>query len=193
MYQINKFPIIILSSPRTGSTLVARSLAKQYPDLKLFLEPDETKTIDSFTEYTNTTSNYILKTHAKQLNKYPATFTKKIFANEAFLIRVRRKNVIDQMVSNYIELCRNVWVYDSGSVDNYTNQHMDIDIDTVKIAIRAIENYNKSVDSLRINYDLDLYYEDLIKETETDSIITPKPTNHIEIYQAIEKQLTFGK
>jgi len=191
MYCIDKFPIIILSSPRTGSTLLAKVLSKQYPDLVLFLEPDEKNTIDSFTEYSRTNRTYILKTHAKQLTKFPAHLIKTIFTKDAFLIRVRRKNVLDQIVSNYIELHRNVWTYDLESVSKFNNEQMSIDIDTIKIAIEAIKNYNKSIDTLQINYDLDLYYEDLIKDlgNEMVTIVTPKPLNHTEIYQTIEKQL----
>jgi len=195
MYYIDKFPIIILSSPRTGSNLLATVLAKNYPDLKSFLEPDETNNMENFIEYSNNNKKYILKFHLKQLYKYPTNIAKDIFANNAFLIRVRRRNLIDQIVSNYIELCRNVWYYDIESVEKYKDKPIDIDNGTVRLAIYAIKNYNRSIDNLKINYDLDLYYEDLIKELghEASTFVTPRPVNYIELYQVIENQLNFGK
>jgi len=191
MYYINKFPIIILSSPRTGSTLLATVLSNNYPNLQLFLEPDESNNMQSFIEYAATNNQYILKFHAKQLLKFPTDIVKNIFLNDAFLIRIRRRNVIDQMVSNYIELCRGVWGYQPATAETYKDEKIIINSDTINIAIQAIQRYNKSIDTLKINYDLDLYYEDLVKDLGevSPTIMTPKPTNVDEIYRAIKNQL----
>jgi hypothetical protein len=191
MYHIEKFPIIILSSPRTGSNLLAKVLSNNYSYLKLFLEPDETNNMQDFIEYATDNNQYILKFHLKQLYKFPEFIKNKIFSHDASLIRVRRRNVIDQMVSIYIELCRGVWYYHLDTVEKYKDEKILIDATTINTAIQTTKNYNNSIDTLKINYDLDLYYEDLVEEFSNVSptIITPKPVNLDEVYWAIKNQL----
>jgi hypothetical protein len=191
MYNINKFPIIILSSPRTGSTFLANMLSKSYPDLKLFLEPDETDSMLDFSKYSNINNQYILKFHSRTLFKFPEHINQKIFSNDAFLIRLRRRNIIDQISSLYIELYRNIWNYNLKTVEIYKDEKIIIDNNIINKAIHNTKMYNHSIDTLKINYNLDLYYEDLIEEFGNLSFtyVTPKPINHNEIYQAIQNQL----
>jgi len=190
MYNINKFPIIILSSPRTGSTFLANMLSKSYPDLKLFLEPDDNIML-SFSKYSNINNQYILKFHLSVLFKYPEHIKHKIFSNDAFLIRLRRRNIIDQISSLYIEMYRKVWDYNLKTIEIYKDEKIIIDNNIINKAIHNTKMYNHSIDTLKINYNLDLYYEDLIEEFGNLSFtyITPKPINHHEIYQAIQNQL----
>jgi LPS sulfotransferase NodH len=189
MIEINKFPVIILSSPRTGSTLLAQTIKSKYYNLKLFLEPDASNMMDDFIEYTNDSNQYILKFHLKQFFKFPQNINKKIFNNDAFLIRIRRKNELDQIVSNYIELYRNIWSYDKDIT--YKEEIIPIDLNTIKISVATIRQYNIVLNTLDIKYDLDVYYEDLIMEEDiySSSVVTPKPTNHNQLYQTIKKYL----
>lgn len=191
MYHIDKFPIIILSSPRTGSNLLANVLSNNYPDLKLFLEPDETKNMQSFIDYATSNNQYILKLHLKQLYKFPKFINNTIFSNNAFLIRVRRRSIIDQIVSTYIELSRGVWYYNLDTLEKYKDEKILINTTTINIDIQSTKNYNNVIDTLKINYDLDLYYEDLVEEfgSASTTFITPKPINIDEIYWAIQNQL----
>jgi LPS sulfotransferase NodH len=188
-YKIDKFPIIILSSPRTGSTLLAQIIKSKYSNLKLFLEPDASNTMDDFIEYSNNSNQYILKFHLKQLFKFPQNINKKIFNNDAFLIRIQRKNEIDQIVSNYIELYRNIWYYDKNIM--YKEEIIPIDLDSIQLSINTVRRYNNILNNLNIKYDLDIYYENLIigEDIHPTSGVTPKPINHIQLYQAIEEHL----
>jgi LPS sulfotransferase NodH len=188
-YKIDKFPIIICSSPRTGSTLLAQIIKSKYSNLQLFSEPDASNTMDDFIEYSNNSNQYILKFHLKQLFKFPQNINKKIFNNDAFLIRIQRKNEIDQIVSNYIELYRNIWYYDKDTT--YKEEIIPIDLDSIKLSISTVRQYNNILNNLNIKYDLDLYYENLItgEDIHFTSGITPKPINHTQLYQAIEEQL----
>jgi LPS sulfotransferase NodH len=201
---IDKFPIIILSSPRTGSTFLAGILSKKFPELELFSEPDsydkklgDKDSMDNFTNYSNISNQYILKCHLKYFIKYPTNVIKKVIKNDAFLIRIKRRNVVDQMVSMYIELIRGIWYYDVEEANKHKENIIPIESDIITKAIRTINEFNNPVKGLHINYDLEIYYEDLINDVnevyKTNSNITPKPTNHTEIYQLIQKELEKGK
>jgi LPS sulfotransferase NodH len=166
-------------------------LSNNYPNLKLFSEPDENNNMQNFIEYASNSNQYILKFHLKQFSKFPPNVIKKIFSNDAFLIRIRRRNIIAQMVSMYIELCRGVWEYFPDTLEKHKDEKIIIDHDTINIAIQTVKNYNNYIDTVKINYDLNLYYEDLVEEFAdiSPTIITPKPINHDEIYRAIKSQL----
>ena len=191
--QIDKFPIIILSSPRTGSSLLAELLSKKFPDLKLYLEPDKKdKTImDSFTEYSNDNNQYILKLHLKYINNYPKNIARKIRNHDAFLIKIQRKDIISQMTSLYIELIRDIWYYNANQLETYKEQSILIDMNMIKLAIYATKQSNTIIENSRIMYDLEIYYEDLINELseELNMIPTPKPINYTEIYQIIKAEI----
>ena len=201
---IDKFTIIILSSPRTGSTLLAEILSKKFPELELFIEPDSyinqmTKkdSMDNFINYSKISNQYIVKCHLKYLIKYPTNIIKKVINNDLFLIRIKRRNVLDQMVSMYIELIRKKWSYDADMAESYKDKIVPIEVDIIAKAVRQINEFNNPFKGLNINYDLEIYYEDLINDIngiyKTNSNITPKPINHTEIYQLIQKELEKGK
>lgn len=188
---INKFPIIILSSPRTGSTLLTEVISAKYPSLKVFTEPDANNRLDELEEYATSSNQYILKLHLRYLLKFPKNVIKQIINHDAFLIRIRRKNIIDQMVSEYIELCRNVWCYHSDTLEKYKDEIIKIDDELLTLAINTTNSFNNKLDTFPITYDLDTYYEDLIQSLDSNvsTVITPKPVNHTEIYQALEQKL----
>ena len=203
MIEINKFPVIILSSPRTGSTVLAEILSKKFPELELFSEPDsytkklgDRDSMDNFTNYSNISNQYILKCHLKYFIKYPTNIIKKVINHDAFFIRIKRRNVLDQMVSMYIELIRKQWCYNADIAESYKDKIVPIESDIITKAVRQINEFNNPLKGLNINYDLEIYYEDLIKDInevyKTNSNITPKPTNHTEIYQLIQKELEKG-
>jgi len=173
----DKFPIIIIGSPRTGSTVLARYLNSKYPNLTLFDEPhQEYKT--KFLNFSKTRSDYILKFHPG-LDEYP----EELFIN-ATLIRIRRKNLIEQISSWYVAQMRGFYSYDNLDnlkLEEFANAPVMIDINILKKAVWSQQQYNNALDNLNLKYDYDLYYEDLPNLTE--SIITPKPPN----YESIQK------
>jgi LPS sulfotransferase NodH len=200
---IDKFPIIILSSPRTGSTVLAEILSKKFPELELFIEPDSydkkleaRDSMDNFINYSKMSDQYILKCHLKYFIKYPTIF-KKVIDHNAFLIKIRRKNIIDQMVSMYIELIRHQWCYNADIAEKYKDKIVPIENNIITKAVQQINEFNNPLRGLNIKYDLEIYYEDLINDIngiyKTNSNMTPKPINHNEIYQAIEYYLLNSK
>ena len=192
---INKFPIIILSSPRTGSSFLSEIIASSYPNLKLFSEPDANNLMDSFNEYSKNSNEYILKCHLFNLVKYPIVI-KKIVTCDAFLIKLRRRNVIEQMISHYVALIRRKWYYDVHSAQTYRETTITIEDKIIEKAVRQINEFNEPAGLSNIKYDLEIYYEDFINNNtdvyNTKSTITPKPINHNEIYQLIKTELEKG-
>jgi hypothetical protein len=192
--KIDRFPVIILSSPRTGSTLLAEMLSKKLPDCKLYLEPVERlnkNIMDNFVKYSNSNDQYILKLHLKNLNNYSNDIINKINNRDAFLIRIRRKDVVAQMASLYIAKLRDIWYYNSTKIEQYKEESMSVNMDMVKNIIIATKKNNSILENSTIPYDLEIYYEDLIKELSEGlkTFTTPKPINYTEIYQAIKKEL----
>jgi hypothetical protein len=199
---INKFPIIILSSPRTGSTVLAEILSNKFPELRMFLEPEFNRKgkkeikcqLDDFTDYSKTSNQYILKFHLEYLNKYPPELIKKIINHDAFLIKIQRRSLIKQIVSDYISRVRNVYVYDIMKAYKHKDETIPIKDDLIEGCIKLIQDLNEAFNKTQINYDLEIYYEDFINSIndsyKTRFVIAPKPTNYNEIHQAIEYHLT---
>ena len=201
---IDKFPIIILSSPRTGSTVLAEILSKKFPTLELFSEPDSHRkklgardSMDGFSNYSNGSNQYILKCHLINLSKYPPNLIEKIINHEAFLIKIKRKSIIDQMVSTYIELVRKMWYYDMVTFEKYKDEKIPIESAIIEDAVKIIKEANESFNKIQIEYDLEIYYEDLVNIINDNykirSNIAPKPINRNEIYEAIEHHLLNNK
>jgi hypothetical protein len=178
-----KFPIIIVASPRTGSTVLAKYLKSKYDNLTLFDEPYQ-QYKNEFLNFSKTRSDYILKFHPG-LDEYP----KELFA-DATLIRISRKNLIEQISSWYVAQMRGFYSYDKLDIlklEEFANTSVVIDINILKKAVRTQKQYNNALTDLNLNYDYDLYYEDL--PNLTNSIITPKPTNYEYIQKLVEQHI----
>jgi hypothetical protein len=176
-------------------------LSKQFPKLKVFSEPYSPRdkagakdSMENFVKYSSSNNQYIVKCHINHLNRYPPHFIKQITDNEGFLIKIRRKNVLDQIVSYYVELIRWQWYYDAISTQQYKEQIIPIKSDTIAMAIKFIITYNQQPEWSHIKYDLEIYYEDFVKEIPNNLRIvsTPRPLNYAEIYQTIKTELEKG-
>lgn len=196
---IDKFPIIILSSPRTGSTVLAEIISKKFPKLQWFSEPDcivprwtQAGSMDKFTKYSKISNQYILKCHLNYLSKYPTNLIETVMNHDAFLIKISRRNVISQMVSTYIEMVRQIWYYDMSTVKKYNDEIIPIKDEIIERAVRRIKECNESFNEIQLNYNLEICYEDFISNINdsyrTNSKITPKPINYTEIYQLVQQE-----
>ena len=108
--------------------------------------------------------------------------------HDSFLIRIRRRNLVEQIVSFYIELYRRVWGYYSTSVYDNINNSIPLENSRANSSITHIISYNTKLNNCKYKFNLDLYYEDL-KFTNDELIQTPKPPNYIEVYEFIKKKL----
>ncbi len=192
--QISRLPVIILSSKRTGSTFltyhICELLKNDYNNLHEFIEPAESKEsnqIQKLLEVIDNQENYVLKVHAYDLiTVYPPKIKNIIDTHNCFLIRIRRRNTIDQIASHYIASERNIWGYNKDTL--YDNTVKKIDINRIKRSIRFISTYNQIINKFPGSFDLDLYYEDL-PIIDGKSIKTPNPENYDEIWKIISCML----
>lgn len=190
MHNINKFPIIIVSSPRTGSTILAEYLAKRY-NLKLFSEPDANKSItDEFYSYIqNKNKNFVLKFHARNFNFFQDL---DIFAN-SYLISIQRKNLVEQIASHYTALSRQIWIYNKEN--KIINSSIPINFFEVMNNSEVIMSANKALAELSLNFDAKLFYENLdLSEysQKSDFVPTPKPDNYEYLLAKIKKYLKYN-
>ena len=190
MFDIPRFPIIILSSPRTYSTPIFDHLNRKYFPIEGFSEPDTNPAeLERFVNFASRDKNFILKIHAVNLGVFSKDFLNNvIFDKDNFFIRIRRRSLIDQVASAYIASLRKVWVYHPGNkdiADSFKDQPIGIHIPSIQQAYQRILETNRSVDNLDINFDLDLYHED-VEGLETTVIQTPKPSNYQILYSIIK-------
>ena len=122
MYFITKTPVVILSSKRTGSTALAIDMRDQlmvtHDDLRFYSEPMEAKhtaLMDDLMSSIQRHEPFILKVHAcDMIREYPLIVNDMVRSGECFLVRIRRRNVIEQIASHYLASKSNVWHHHQG-------------------------------------------------------------------------------
>jgi LPS sulfotransferase NodH len=189
MFTITKTPVLILSTPRTGSTVLGayiKSLCEK--DICYFQEPDYSGQleIDKFKEYVNHSKNFILKCHFIYLHRYGTDISQYLLDN-AYKIRIRRKDFVKQIASFYVAKTRNHrWHFQNAEQLNF--------VDTIPINIMHIKQYitylkyaNYKLDYAPVKFDLDLYYEDLPAINDVGYYIAPKPDNYNELLATIQE------
>lgn len=189
--EISKFPIFIISTPRCGSTALAQTISNSLNFLKLFIEPDYIgkKSLENFNNYALNNNNYILKVHATNLKFYDERVINYLTkSSDVYKIHIKRKNIVEQIASFYIaRFCRsNKWHF---TEDNYQSETVPIILENIIASINKINYFNNELESLNVQYDLKLIYEDLLPFTKIDTISTPKPLNYIDLIKLIEKNI----
>lgn len=218
-YNITKFPVVILSAPRTGSTALAYEIEEQLGNIPFINEPFNlySNKKELLIEISQTNQPYLIKTHIDEL-LYPEFFKEvslepsmntqrlmlidRIKNNECYVTRIRRRNIVDQITSFYIEMVRSknsiqgkegYWVYYKNvELPNNIYDPVPIDIANLDYAIKRSLFCNKLLDNFNGSVDLDIWLEDTEIITN-DMIRTPKPKNHLEIKELIEKKLSTKK
>ena len=186
--QISRLPVVILSSKRTGSTFltyhISELLKNDCNNLHEFIEPGVSNQMEKLLEVIDNQENYVLKVHAYDLiTAYPPKIKNIIDTHNCFLIRIRRRNIIDQIASHYIASERKIWGYNKDT--QYDNTVKKIDINRIKRSMGFISTYNQAINNFPVPFDLDLYYEDL-PIIDGKSIKTPNPENYDKIWKMIK-------
>jgi len=197
MYKIAKLPVIIISSPRTGSTILGLEITEQLVlagrQFRYFIEPLGTVEKQEFLAMVSAgagAGEYVLKSHGIHIIHYPDKIKNIIRLHQCFLIRIRRRNVVDQIVSAYLAQARQVWYYPHNNEKVYDS--IPISCIAIQQAIRSVLAWNKVLDSFDASFDLDLYYENL-QFTSTRNIKTPEPDNYNALHEAIALKLADTK
>jgi hypothetical protein len=184
-FEITKLPIIIIATPRTGSTAFADHLASKYPNLKLWKEPDNNpKELSDFLDYAKNNNNYILKILTNNIIKYQNWFREKIFNETCYIIKLKRRSLVEQVASFYIAMIRNIWAYHEKNIDKCKiGLPIEINESAIKKAIQLLKIDIEITDCLLC--DGTFFYEDM-SDLNSQNIMTPKPTNYIDLINKIE-------
>lgn len=192
MFQINKRPIVVLSAPRTGSTALTAYIRKMSNDssIQAFYEPDAVGgRMNEFLQvYNSDSKNFIVKTHLMNIERYSPEIANFFTTSDSvFRIRIQRKDLIKQIVSYYIAVSRgNKWHYRNvNELDIVDN--ISIDNSMLQNHVKHIIRGNKILKESKINFDLNLFYEDLPEMNNLSFYINPKPVNYQEIFDAVTK------
>lgn len=149
MYNVTKFPVVVLTAPACGAQEFSQSLSAQN-NLALFYEP---QTVDwlyaNFKNVVNFTDQFLLVCNANAFNYYKESLNR--FPSPYF-ISLRRRDVIEQIAINYL-------YRKSGLIDSDNN--IEIKLPEIIKNITIVNSYNYSITNFAKPYDLDLYIEDL--------------------------------
>lgn len=187
-----RFPIVIISTPRSGSTALARHLQSKFNNIETFIEPEQTyKSLTEFIEYNNQNKKYIVKTHYIHLHLYPDELQEYLLnSDEPYRICIERQDTVKQVLSMYVEKQRQRWTYHRG--DTFEKDIINIDDDKI---LETIYYYEQQSDWLRestIKFDEKIMYEDC--EFDNINLIkTPRPKNYDEVYNAIKNVYSMHK
>ena len=193
---IDRFPVIIISSPRTGSNTLLTNILDYFrqKDQNFFAlnEPHHSnhgQDFQKFLRICNQPQPYVIKFHAYNYRFYKE-LDPKIKANDCYLIRLKRQNVIEQIASSYIAAVRNKGYYTIN--DEIVDETIVIDRKKIKLAINAILKHNQERDNFDAKFDKEMILED-IEFNDSFMIKTPKPSNYQELIEQINWNISQGQ
>lgn len=195
MITITKWPVVIFASPRTGSNAIGHHITNSNPSTLYYSEPAADFQLEQFIAQSK--NKHVIKVIVDHISDYPDTLKDYIFSEQNFKVKLKRKDVIEQIASYYIALTRNVWVYWGENRNNLSQFEKSItefrptdcimlDEEKINICTMHILESNKMVDS--ITTDLELCYEDII-QFNSKTKQTPRPANYQELINIITQLL----
>lgn len=190
---IKKFPIIIISAPRTGSSALCEMLKEMYsfiPNISAFDEPlPPSERFEEFNKFYQKSNNFILKVQALEYKKIPLDLLNRISNKETTVVMLQRSDTLSQYVSHYIASATNRWRFNK--IDNndvYKDYEIPINYDLIVEAMKEIDFQNAAwttlLNTLPVNYKL--FMEDYSFE-QKKLIPTIQPKNYEIIKDTIEK------
>jgi hypothetical protein len=149
-----------------------------------FNEPDGNNQMQEFENYARLNKNYAVKIHARHLFKFyqPCIIDELLNSTTVYRVKIKRKNIINQIASFYMAKLTNTWGYLD---NNVLVNDVIIDISKIKSAIHIIKQFNKDLDEVNTNFDLELFYEDLSPQPDNCYKKTPRPSNYNIIIDAV--------
>jgi len=198
MWENIKLPLVILSSPRSGSTVLLDTIRNYLNDNNVNFTDIGSEPIThedrSFERYEKlnhnlTTNNFICKLHVFQLKTiYPMFFFDNILQGKYFLIRIRRKNIAEQLVSLYISHVygeKEIFQNSKESNKKYIeNKKIPIDKFIMEQVIIRGMHHIHLLENFNCKFDLDLWYEDIIFNSK--KYYKPKPpSNYKELVDRV--------
>lgn len=188
--ELKKFPIIIFSNYRTGSTALGYYLSKKtsFPFINEPIYDHHKKHFDLLISCRNAgNKNYILNFMAEHAEQ--DYFYKKILEEDSFKIKLQRKNKIDQISSFYIAHMTDNWA--TKNTTNVNEYDIKMDLYALKHAIKTILYNDSLLDSCKTKFDSSLLYEDLGFLDDIHLKLTVPPKNITIVKKLVETLLPY--
>jgi hypothetical protein len=150
------------------------------------------KVMDEFMATATTSHKFIVKDHIHTFSKHDQHIQNLLLSDSTFKIRLQRRNFAEQVASRYIVWCRNEWHYTEKTVSTDYEQPIPLSADIILRICSFIHAINEQLRETDINFDLDLYYEDVLTSCDLDQsglLATPKPKNYQELLDFIKFQI----
>lgn len=208
------FPVAIISPPRVGSHPLAYYIKQKYSNVKVLSEPDlYPDSVNYFKNYytlsmikNNFSKNVVLKIMATKVVSHYNFIDWKKFT----VIRLSRKDIVSQCVSQYIAQMRSTFIYFSNidnkniilkndliplfhtfDINSVDKQELPINNDLLEMSIKETLKHNQINSSLLIDINFDLCYEEIIQYLgdQKEMVKTPKPKNYQQIYDLVSEKL----
>lgn len=186
---MNKRPIVIVASTRSGSSAFAWHLGRIHK-IKIWTEPtNSTEEFEDFKSWLKAeNTDYVLKIISYQIANTEVYQT--ILAGNCYKIKLTRSNKIEQITSHYIG--HSTWIWNS--TDRYARGEqyiVPVDMKLVNDAIKTVIFNDNIFNNLDIKFDETLTYEELITTINLDSSGLAKiipPINYDKIRAVIEQE-----
>ena len=179
---VTKWPVIIYSNYRTGSTALGHYLSKKY-NTPYFNEPFyRPNVMDEFLKvYNSGDSHYIIKFMADHIHE--DDLYNQLLALDAYKIRLYRANKVEQITSYYVASMTKRWrTYQHDNVDDYM---LPFDKDMMLESFRRIIYNDQLLDEANIDFDLTTDYESLGYLDDADLVLTKQPKNFDQLKQIV--------
>jgi hypothetical protein len=191
---IFKWPCVILSSQRTGSSALVKLLANQY-NVPYYIEPFEQKyRSEEFLQiYKNLGTKFILKCMIDRVS-YHKAYNELIYRSDVFKIRLYRQNTVAQVASMYVAIQTGNWFGNQlhGTAVDVDMTHYKVPINNIEIlrSAKLIIKNNNLFKLNRYKCDLTVSYESLGIVDENIWKRTCLPINYNDVIQATHNVLT---
>lgn len=183
---LRKFPILILANYRTGSSSFNHILSHNN-NLDKFnephYEPDQMTILADKVE--NNENNFSVKFMPDQINDYQIYQT--IYSSDCYKIKLQRRDKIAQIASYYIACVSGIWHSENPMIRG-EKCLIPIYQDDINYSINKILDNDKMLDEMNVNFDQELYYEDLNLEN-SNAVKLNFPGNYNGICLYIKNQL----
>ncbi len=191
--EFSKLPVIILSTPRSGSTFLSHILNQQIDTsekkIKLYIEPTyyNVYNLQQSLDYFSFSDDYILKVHAKDLlEQYPHKIIKRIKNKEIYVIKLVRNNFVEQIASVYLAMLRKKFFYLRTDIQqNQFSNIIPIDTNVIQKRINFLNEHIQSQNYFDPYIDKIIRYEDICGYENHKTFITPKPENYKQLLDVI--------
>lgn len=193
--EINYFPILLISSPRSGSTLLMNKLKSEFYECNTYGEPvnDKYTMMDFLLAYNSNKTKYIVKEHSSRISipwpEYPAAVADDLLNSDRFFkIIVKRKDKVAQVASLYISMMRDIWFYDRKyDYSEFLSRPLELNEEKVQSMVRHLDKFYDHYHAFK-NVKCEIFYEDFNKlGPVTNLVMTPRPTNYSDLVKMVGK------